>query len=89
MAQYSYELLHVIYHKTRGYCRHCGKKLAFGNYGNRRGLRGAWQVDHGTPKSRGGTDRLNNCHPACIPCNREKGDMTTTEYRRCAASPAD
>ena len=78
---YSKELLSYVYDKTDGYCFYCGKKLAWTNYG-RFGRRGAWEVDHGLPTSRDGTDHLNNLHAACIDCNREKGDMTATEYRR-------
>ena len=73
--------LSVIYKKTGGYCFHCRKKLALTNYG-KRGKKGAWEVDHGKPISRGGTNHLNNLHPSCVRCNREKGDMTTAEFRR-------
>jgi hypothetical protein len=38
---YSDEELSYIYDKTNGYCNHCGKKLAFSNYGVL-GARGAW-----------------------------------------------
>ena len=47
-----------------------------------KGRRGAWEVDHGKPVSRGGTAHLNNLHASCIACNRGKSDMTTAEYRR-------
>ena len=78
---FSDEKLIAIYDKTGGYCFHCGKKLTLNNYGQP-GRRGAWEVDHGKPISRGGTDHLNNLHPSCVSCNREKGNMTTTEFRR-------
>ena len=77
---YSDEQLERIYDKTGGCCYHCGKKLAWKNYGSR-GSRGAWEVDHSRPSSRGGTDHLNNLVPSCIPCNRSKGDMTSREFR--------
>jgi 5-methylcytosine-specific restriction endonuclease McrA len=51
-------------------------KLAFTNYG-KRGARAAWEVDHSRAKANGGTDHLNNLMPACIPCNREKGTLTS------------
>lgn len=72
--------LSEIYDKSDGYCRYCGKKLAFTNYG-RLGERGAWEVDHSVPRSRGGTDYLRNLVPACVDCNRDKGPRTGKSYR--------
>jgi len=72
--------LRRIFDKTDGYCFHCGKKLAWSNYGNLNGKAG-WEVDHSIPKSRGGTNHLNNLVPSCIPCNRDKGDLTSRQYR--------
>lgn len=76
---YSDEELNDIYDKNKGYCWHCGKKLAFTNYG-KAGATGAWEVDHSNPTSRGGTDYYRNRVPACIPCNRSKQDLTSDEY---------
>ena len=73
--------LNYIYDKTGGYCFHCNKKIAWSNYGIP-GARGAWEVDHGNPLSRGGVDDGRNWVPSCIPCNRSKGAMTSTEFRR-------
>ncbi len=81
MAPYTDEQLTEIYDKTGGYCRYCKKKLAFTNYG-RAGRKGAWEVDHGNPVSRGGTDYLRNLSPACIDCNRDKSDRTAQSYQR-------
>ncbi len=77
---YSVERLERIYEKTNGYCYHCGKKVAWRNYGIIDG-KGGWEVDHSIPKSKGGTDHLNNLVPSCIPCNRYKGDQTSRQYR--------
>jgi 5-methylcytosine-specific restriction endonuclease McrA len=70
---YTDEELSYIYDKNNGYCWHCGKKLAFINYG-RYGRKGAWEVDHSNPLSKGGTDYFRNLVPACVECNRSKGD---------------
>ncbi|MHA2104375.1 MAG: HNH endonuclease [Candidatus Hodarchaeales archaeon] len=80
---YSNDDLRRIYGKTNGYCTFCEIKLSFTNYGSRNiCAKGAWEVDHGMPLSRGGTDDFRNLQPACSLCNREKGDKTTTEFRR-------
>src|SRR5262245_2952232 len=41
-------------------CCHCGD-------------RGAWSVEHVTPRSRCGTDALENLRPAHLMCNLERG----------------
>jgi len=69
-----------IYNRTNGYCHVCGKKLSLINYGCF-GMKAAWEVEHSVPKSKGGTDHLNNLFPSCIRCNRGKGTMTTRTAR--------
>lgn len=74
------EQLDRIYERSSGYCHICHKKLARRNYGSA-GKRGAWEVEHSNPRAHGGTDRLNNLYPACIPCNRSKGASSTKSAR--------
>jgi len=69
---YTCEELNIIYEKNDGHCIGCGKALAFSNYG-KPGERGAWEVDHGNPKARGGTNLMRNLWPMCVECNRKKG----------------
>jgi len=38
------------------------------------------QVEHLTPKSRGGSDRASNLVIACDPCNKRKGSQTAEEF---------
>ncbi len=78
MVGYTNEELLNIFNKTEGYCKRCGKKLVFDNYGLI-DERGAWEVDHHYPKSRGGSDDFRNLYPACIPCNRSKGPLRPGE----------
>ena len=62
---YDNDRLNDIFDKTDRDCHICGKRLAFSNYGVI-GARGAWEVEHSVPRSRGGTDRLSNLYAACI-----------------------
>ena len=75
------ERLNDIFDKTDGRCHVCHKQLAFKSY-NAFTRRGAWEVDHSVPKARGGTDHLNNLFAACISCNRQKRDASTSSARR-------
>ena len=77
---YTDDELSDIYDKTEGYCHHCGKRLAWINYGVP-GARAAWEVDHSNPLSRGGTNYYRNLVPSCIPCNRSKGALQSREFR--------
>lgn len=70
-----------VYEKTDGCCHLCHKKIAKKNYGAI-GARGAWEIDHSKPASKGGSNHMNNYQPACIPCNRKKGNSSTQSARR-------
>lgn len=79
--RFTVQVRRVIYDKTDGHCHICHCRVALTNYG-RVGERGAWEVEHSVPKAKGGTDHLNNLLPACIPCNRGKGYVSTRTARR-------
>lgn len=85
---YTDDRLQDIFDRSAGRCHICGDPLAFSNYGQF-GRRGAWEVEHSTPRARGGTDRLSNLYPAHIDCNRAKGASSTrwarAGYRRTRA----
>jgi len=72
--------LRRIFARTEGKCHICRKRLCFGNYGAR-DRKGAWEIEHSIPVSKGGTDHLNNLYAACIQCNRSKGAATTRTAR--------
>lgn len=75
------ETKNKVFAKTDGHCHICAKKLARKNYGII-GTRGAWEVDHSIPISKGGTNHLNNFLAACISCNRAKGNTSTQIARK-------
>jgi len=78
--QYEKAVLTRIYKRTSGYCHLCHGKLALKNYGQT-DKRGAWQVEHSVPRSKGGTDHINNLFPACVDCNQDKSNRTTRTAR--------
>lgn len=72
--------LDQIYRRTSGYCHLCHSKLSRKNYATA-GKKGAWEVEHSVPRSKGGSNHPNNLFAACISCNRDKGIMTTRTAR--------
>ena len=38
-------------------------------------------LEHGVPCSRGGGNTIENAVPACLACNRMKGELTTEEFK--------
>jgi hypothetical protein len=63
----------LVFKKTKGHCGYCGDKLEpFGN----------WEIEHKLPKSRGGSNHINNLLATCIPCNRAKRNRTVEEFRQ-------
>ena len=69
-----------VYLKNFGMCRSCGKRLVREMHGAV-GHPDEWQVDHDIPKSRGGSNNIDNLWPMCAACNRDKADLTGEEYR--------
>ena len=72
--------LQSIFQKTNGHCHLTGQKLIFQHYGQF-GEPGAWEIEHSTPKSAGGTDHPNNLFPATISANRAKGNASNHTIR--------
>ena len=72
--------LRKIYDRTTGYCHICKKKLSYKNY-SRIGEKGAWEVEHSRPRSKGGSNHINNLYASCISCNRKKGNYTSQTAR--------
>lgn len=66
------EKSNFVFDKTNGKCHLCGRKLSF--Y--------CFEIDHNIPKSLGGSNEVYNLFPACIYCNRSKGNKSSASVRR-------
>ena len=62
---------HRLYGEQEGVCAGCETHFPFR----------VMDVDHILPKSRGGTDHLDNLQLLCSGCNRSKGNKTMAEWR--------
>ena len=82
--------LRQIYDRTSGYCHICHRKMSFTNYGCP-GQKGAWEIEHSVPRSKGGTHTWENVVAACRPCNARKEDRfladTGMKLRRPPSAP--
>lgn len=56
-----------LFGREKGCCIYCGSK-------------GKMEVEHVIPRSRGGTDSLNNLVLSCHECNQAKGNMSLSEF---------
>jgi 5-methylcytosine-specific restriction endonuclease McrA len=72
--------LNSIFQKSRGCCHFCGDSLIFENY-DVGSVKGSWNIDHVIQKSKGGLKGIDNCLPACVPCNRLRWNYTGEELR--------
>lgn len=79
MAYQMQDLIKIL-KRTDGRCHLCREELHINDYG-RQDLDMGWEVDHSRPQSKGGTDHLNNLFPACISCNRSKGNASNRRER--------
>lgn len=63
-----YEVREYLLEKWRRTCAYCGKTDV------------PLEIEHLTPRSRGGSNRVSNLTLACTPCNQRKGNQTATEF---------
>jgi len=63
-----YEVREYLLEKWGRKCAYCGKKNV------------PLEIEHIIPKSRGGTDRVDNLALACHECNQKKDNMTAEEF---------
>ena len=62
---------HLLYGKQEGVCVGCDTHFPFR----------VMEVDHILPRSKGGTDHLDNLQLLCSGCNRSKGGRTMAQWR--------
>ena len=67
---------HRLYGEQEGVCLGCDTHFPFK----------VMEVDHVLPKSRGGTDHIENLQLLCSHCNRSKGNRTMAEWRAAQTS---
>jgi len=65
---YGYEVREYLLEKFSRKCCYCGKENI------------PLEIEHIIPKSRGGTNRIDNLCLACHECNQKKGNMTAEEF---------
>jgi len=63
-----YEVREYLLEKWKRTCAYCGKQDI------------PLQIEHLTPRARGGSDRVSNLALACEPCNQKKGTQTAAEF---------
>jgi 5-methylcytosine-specific restriction endonuclease McrA len=63
-----YELREYLLEKWQRKCAYCGKNNV------------PLEIEHITPRSRGGSNRVSNLTLACHSCNQEKGTLTAAEF---------
>ena len=61
------EVRAYLLHKWDGKCAYCGKE-------------GKLEVEHVHPRSKGGSNSVNNLVVACRPCNEKKGNKSLAEF---------
>lgn len=68
--EYSKKRLELVFEKTQGRCAYCGKELSDDA-----------TIDHVIPRSKGGSNSLDNLLPSCRSCNTSKGVKSLEEFR--------
>ena len=61
---------HLLYGRQEGFCNGCNTHFPYGGM----------SIDHKHPRSKGGSDELNNLQMLCMRCNSSKGNKTMAEW---------
>lgn len=70
--RFSMEERKQIFHKFGGRCAYCGRLMRYNDM----------HIDHITPFSRNGEDKVENLFPSCKDCDTVKGSLTPSEFRK-------
>ena len=65
-ALYQTKLRDFIFSRSKGKCSYCGEK--------------AEEIDHIIPRSKGGTDSVNNLTATCRACNEKKSNLSLKDF---------
>lgn len=66
----------IVFAKNNGKCFYCDDQLE---------IDGEWHIEHKTPKSKGGSNDLENLVPACPSCNLKKSAKTAKQFLEASA----
>lgn len=74
-----------VYNKTGGTCYYCHADFPpdtdyLDDGGKVVSSRRNWHIEHRTPKSKGGSNHIDNLVPSCVKCNLKKGTQTEEEF---------
>ncbi len=61
-----------LYDVQDGRCMYCAERMRMSGF----------EIDHRTPRAKGGSDSMRNKQLLCRDCNRRKGAMTDGAFRR-------
>jgi len=72
----------AVFERDGKTCRYCGRQTKFGGLYQWNPWDGVLpsQVDHITPRARGGQNTPENLQLLCQPCNSQKGNKTQSEF---------
>lgn len=77
MATVSQGTVNIIRQREQEHCWYCGKDLSDAQNGFFTRI----TVDHVVPRSKGGSDAVNNLVLSCPRCNLLKNDLSLDEFR--------
>lgn len=72
---YGYNIRNYLLEKHQHKCFYCNKDVS------------TFEVEHMTPKAKGGSNRIDNLTLSCHDCNRKKGTLTAEEFIKQTMSP--
>jgi hypothetical protein len=67
----------LVFKKNNGKCFYCDDQLE---------IDAEWHIEHKQPKSKGGTNDIENLVPSCPSCNLKKRDKTAKEFLEAGAN---